>query len=107
MEVQFFFGGGINFKNVHMSKTINIFTASPRSLECSSIPPLIRPVLIFKKLLLRGTCVIFCGESTACPNHPVPEGVLYMSYRDWGDRREEGMSYIIDFHIGEWFRKYC
>jgi hypothetical protein len=85
----------------------NIFTASPRCLECSTIPPLIRPVLLFKKLLLRGICVIGCGESTACLNHPVPEGVLYVSYREWGHRRKEGMSYVIDFHLGEWLRKYC
>jgi hypothetical protein len=39
--------------------------------------------------------------------HPVPDGLLYVSYRDWGDRREEGMSYIIDLNLGKWFRKFC
>ena len=39
MEVQFGWGGREGFKNVHVSKTITIFKASPLSPECSSIPP--------------------------------------------------------------------
>jgi len=37
----------------------------------------------------------------------VPEGLLSVSYRDWGDRKEDGMYYVIDLHLGEWFGKYC
>jgi hypothetical protein len=39
--------------------------------------------------------------STACLNHVVPEGLHYVSDRDWGDRGEKSMSYVLYLHLGE------